>query len=456
MNITYPLKNLVISCWICMSLCSCEKFLDKKPSSRLNIPTTLADCQALLDDYGKMNQGYPADGQASDDDYYLNDADWNALPSLDDRDTYRWVAGAQHANVSWLNPYSAIYNANLVLSVLDDSAPEPREKDYHDELRGAALFFRAQAHFQIAQLYAAPFSEESADRDQGIPIRLSLDLDQLSRRGTVRQTYDHITQDLTVATSLLPTSSILASRPDKAAAHGMLARVFLSMQKYDQAGTHASQCLDYKSELMDFNDLDSLAALPISRFNPEVIFQSLMYPSSLLSGYLIKVDSTLYQSYAENDLRRPVFFIENGDGSAGFKGNYDGDAYSGLFNGLATDEVYLILAECKARAGLREEAMDVLNTLLQTRWKKDHFTPFTAGTDDAALRLVLQERRKELVFRGQRWTDLRRLNQDPAFALTLTRRLNGELITLPPNDLRYVLLIPQDVINNSSIPQNLR
>jgi hypothetical protein len=87
--------------------------------------------------------------------------------------------------------------------------------------------------------------------------------------------------------------------------------------------------------------------------------------------------------------------------------------------------------------------------------KTGFFVPFTANNTSEALNLVLQERRKETPFRGLRWIDLRRLNNEGA-NITLTRKVKGQVYTLPPNDPRYVLPIPPDVINLTGIVQNER
>jgi hypothetical protein len=129
-----------------------------------------------------------------------------------------------------------------------------------------------------------------------------------------------------------------------------------------------------------------------------------------------------------------------------------------MFSGLATDEMYLIRAECNARKNKKTEALNDLNALLVKRWKTNTFTHIDTPTADAALQVILQERRKELCFRGIRWTDLRRLNQDPRFAVTLKRGLLGSttLFTLPPNSDRYVYPIPDSEILFSGVPQNPR
>jgi hypothetical protein len=83
------------------------------------------------------------------------------------------------------------------------------------------------------------------------------------------------------------------------------------------------------------------------------------------------------------------------------------------------------------------------------------FTPYPVMSAAEALDTVLAERRKELAFRGIRWSDLRRLNQED-WNITLTRNLNGTPYTLPPNSKLYTLPIPPDVIQESGIAQNPR
>jgi len=79
------------------------------------------------------------------------------------------------------------------------------------------------------------------------------------------------------------------------------------------------------------------------------------------------------------------------------------------------------------------------------------------GDTDNVLKLIVEERRKELAFRGGiRWGDLKRLNRVPELATELTRKIDGQTYRLQPNDPRYSFLIPADVISLSGINQNDR
>jgi hypothetical protein len=208
---------------------------------------------------------------------------------------------------------------------------------------------------------------------------------------------------------------------------------------------------------MNYNTISASANPVFQTFNKEVIFYS-RTTSSNLTAYLVGVraDSNLVASYVADDLRKSLFYSKNADNTFNFRGSYEGSANGfWVFDGIATDELYLIRAECAARAGEKDAALTDLNSLLVTRWKTNLFTPFATATAPEALAIILTERRKELVHRGLRWTDLRRLNAEGA-NITLKRVVNSVAYTLPPNDPRWVLLIPQEVLSLTNMPQNPR
>jgi hypothetical protein len=248
------------------------------------------------------------------------------------------------------------------------------------------------------------------------------------------------------------------NRPSRPAALAMLARVCLSMRAYDQAETYADNSLQLYNTLMDYHSLAYTTNPPVPQLNPETLYQSVLYTGSeVLVGGSFKttciVDSNLYASYAPGDLRRVIFYRIGGfSGLPYLRGSYSGKSY--CFSGLAVDEVYLIRAECAARAGYKDAALADLNTLLQHRWTDTIvFTPITAASASDALDSILVERRKELAFRGLRWTDLRRLNKEGA-NITLSHGLNGQVYRLPPSSHNYVFYLPPDVLRLSGMEDN--
>ncbi|HMR19751.1 MAG TPA: RagB/SusD family nutrient uptake outer membrane protein, partial [Sphingobacterium sp.] len=123
------------------------------------------------------------------------------------------------------------------------------------------------------------------------------------------------------------------------------------------------------------------------------------------------------------------------------------------FQGLDADEQYLIKAECLAHLGSITDAMNTLNHLLRHRHRD--YIDKTATSQAEALEIIRQERRKELLFRGLRWSDLKRYNRDGA-NITLTRTFGDKTYTLPPNSSRWLFPIPSNEIKTSGIEQNIR
>ncbi|HLP37723.1 RagB/SusD family nutrient uptake outer membrane protein [Lacibacter sp.] len=433
-------------------LTSCTKdFLDDKPDESRVVPNRFKDFQALLDNSQVMNTRHPSIGQLGADEFYITYDRWISYSITRYRNAYRWAQDMYEGDqrvIEWDYPYQQVFYANLVLDGIAEYGNT--ENNIWKELKGAALFYRSYGYYQLAQLFCKPYVKATAETDLGIPLRSGSDVTEPVVRSTVAATYHQMLTDFTEAVNLLPETQTSKLRPVKAAAHGMLARVYLLMGEFDQANLSAKAALALHSTLLDYNTLSSSASFPLSRFNAEVLFHSVMLSDA--SASRISIDSNLYASYAVTDKRRSAFFRVN-TGRLIFRGSYDGSAI--YFNGLATDELMLMAAECEARLGEKQAALDYLNQLLVKRYQTGSFVPLAAATAEEALQLVLQERRKELTFRGLRWSDLRRLNTQGS-SITLTRNMNGEIVTLSPNSPLYVLPIPDIVIRLSGIAQNER
>jgi hypothetical protein len=240
-------------------------------------------------------------------------------------------------------------------------------------------------------------------------------------------------------------------RFSKPAAYALMARLNWSMRNYEKAGAYADSCLALYNTLLDFNSLSISATYPVPRFNAEVIWHcTASLHETNYSGYS-RVDSSLYALYSDGDLRKQAFFNREAVNIYSFKGGYDGSI--DVFDGISTNEIYLILAECQARAGNRDAALTTLNKLMINRWKKTSFIPLSAPDAATALTLVLTERRKELPFRNLRWIDVKRLNKEGA-NISMKRVIGTEVYTLQPNDPGFALPIPDDVIAISGMKQN--
>lgn len=442
-----------------LALLSCnKKLLEKSPSTNLAAPATLTDCRGLMNDQFLLGEA-PSMGEQSSDDYYLPYRGYLKL-SLTEKNTYSWekeIYFGQTGIPEYNLPYRQVYTANLVLETLYMIEPVTGTRQTWFETRGCALFIRAYALYNISQVFAAVYDANSPN--PGIVLPLTTDQNVIYERSSMKETYEQIINDLSEAAKLLPVKFTGNDKhlPGQTAVYALLARIYLSMRLYDKALLYADSSLQQHDELIDFNTIDIQERHPIAGFNTETIYNSwLMSSNSFLMAKLNKdciVDSSLYALYKENDLRREVFFMLNQTSKPIIRSSYTGTFF--LFSGLAVDEMLLIRAECHARKKNIEAAGNDMRKLLLERYRWDTPIPSAPGSQQELIDYILTERRKELAFRGLRWSDLRRLNKEGA-GISLHREINGRRYELPPNDPKYVLPLPDDALIGGRVVQNER
>jgi len=132
------------------------------------------------------------------------------------------------ANVTtlWWLGYKIIYGANSVIESIKDGADN--QSDY---IKGENYFLRAICHLHLVTLYAKPYSLGRSN--PGIVLRKSTD-SSVTTRATVGEVYDQIAADLNEAIRLMSnggTSRGNAGYASKAAAQGLLTRVYLYMEE---------------------------------------------------------------------------------------------------------------------------------------------------------------------------------------------------------------------------------
>lgn len=440
---------------------SCNKdFLEAKPDKALLVPETLEDFQALLDNNQDMNQvGYLT--VIATDDLYSTDPGLNTM-NVHIRNSYLWSTNIYEglSVADWNVPYLQIFYTNIVLEGLEKLSTNDHVSSTANSIKGSALFYRGWAYHNLVVQFCKTYDPASSNNDLGLPIRTQSDVNIKMERSSLKETYQQIINDLITASELLPQTSSFKTRPTKASAFALLARVYLIMEDYTSAIKYSDECLKLNNKLIDYNTLLSTASRPFPQVlpngNDEVLFYSqVMNTTSLTTYTTTRIDLDFYNSYDVNDLRKVMFFNNRGGGVVTFKGNYSGSQL--LFGGIATDEVYLTKAESYARLDNKDMALIDLNILMKNRWSNTVVYPsITAMNSEEALFKILTERRKELVYRNIRWFDLKRLNRDQKFAKTLTKIARGETLTLSPNDKRYVFLIPDDEIQRSGLQQNER
>jgi tetratricopeptide (TPR) repeat protein len=449
-----------------ITCCSCKKsFLDAKPSSGILRPSTLTELEGLLENADVLNKSTPALSQMASDDYiYTSYENWASANTATERNSYIWakdIYGGANVVSDWAFGYKGIFYCNNVLETLPRIPQAAATIPQYNRIKGWALFMRAYLLYDLVRNFSPAYDAGTASSDMGLPLPLEARVDQILMRSSVQETYSQILQDLSQAAAVLDAAPPLNNnRPSKAAAFALFSRIYLSRRDYGKAELYADSALALNSKLIDYNGISSTATNPFPINNDETIFSTgsilnayqITFPSALNTQ--VTVNPELLALYDKTDLRLSVFFRMNAStGNLYFRRGY---FFQGTcFTGLATDELYLNKAECLSRRNEFGEAMVWLNALLKKRFATANFKAVTATDRETALQRILTERRKELVWRTLRWSDLKRLNKEGA-NITLTRVLNGVTYQLPPNDLRYVFPIPDDEIALSGISQNPR
>lgn len=480
------MKNILYALLVAgsMGLQSCNDFLDEKPKG-FTIPEYVDDYARLLNNQSLQKVLSTYSVYFTDDVKLGNENDGTLsdfrFASL--KDSEKNMFTFQHGQVFipgtsdqiWHGGYSRIYTYNAVANnVL--KAPDGTQAD-RNHLRGEALVGRAFEYLNLVNVYGKHYNPETAATDYGVPLVLSEEVGSSASyvRNTVAEVYDQILRDLKEATGLLKDKVSNSYHPTRSIAFAFLSRVYLYMGNYGEALKNANEALKLNHELIDYTlyttqkgqwgrivlESDRSVQFPDAGKSLENIYTR-QFGNSYMFKYLAASDG-LIETFGKDlpedavDQRLALFFSKdefwaNESMVEKFPGYYLYAPYVRVCCGFSTPEIYLIAAECEARVGSIDNALKHLNTLRDMRIKNNvDFENDGTMTRAKALELCLDERRREFANVGIfRWVDLKRMNADkdyPQFAVDVVHSADGQTWTLPANDLRYIMPVPQTVLD---------
>jgi hypothetical protein len=441
------------------TITACQKFLEEKSDVRLTIVDEIPKAQALLDNRLDMYTRMPSMDVLSADEYYVTQSIYNGL-DVYDRSIYIWSKQDifRTSGDDWTTVFRKIYVCNVALESLDRMDRKPGDDSAWNATHANALLLRSVNFLVAAKIWCKAYDAASAKIDLGLPLRLDVDFEKPSVRSNLEETYNQIINDLKEAAKHLPVKAHHVLRPSKAAAYAFLARGYLSMRMYDSAGHYAGLSMQLQNDLYDYNTVPNPAGNgpfgPVYS-HPEIIMNlETNGPPNLIHPNRSRVDTLLYELYEPNDLRKTIYFLNHADGSKRFKGSLTGSNV--YFQGPTVAEMILIRSECLARRSdqdSRDQALQLLNHLLEKRYQSGTFVPVAYVNPQQLLDAILTERRKELIYRGERWSDIKRLNKEGR-SIVLKRFINDEWHQLESNSPRYATPIPENVIAFSGMLQN--
>ena len=332
---------------------------------------------------------------------------------------YATLAANTSINGIWDDNYEVIGAANLVI----DNVPLIQDESFTAEQRTQAIaearFLRALVYFNIATVFGQPLQIGSGRDNLSVPLVTLSELGQELPRATLGEIYDFVeTEFLAVIPDLATGTRVLAN---PGACRAFLAKLYLYQERWDDAANFANDVINdsFYSLAPDYTFYDSPDATEhiFTLINDAVNGQDSGQGFSGLSNPVpggrgdVPFSQNLLDAYAEEagDLRFDNL-NQTGAGAEGADRIFTSKFPEDVNNSddapvMRVTEMYLTRAEANFRGGLSVGAtpLDDINTLRNR-----------AGLSDLTsvdLDIILNERRKELAFEGQRRMDLLRNNR---------------------------------------------
>lgn len=450
------MKKVIFYIAVALLATGCRKYVEIDQIGT-RVMTYTSDYRALMDNTGEMESVCGLQIYSNDDTRIL---DANKQTQLTDiyYNAYQWTAqywSDTQADADWDRMYHTIYNCNLTLEgVLTSKKGTDADKK---QIYAEAQVHRAFTYWTLVNIYAKQYDSATASTDLGVPMVVSTDLYASLKRGSVQAAYDLILNDLLSAVDALPDLADYNTRPSKAGAYAVLARVYLSVRQFDKARSYAEKALALQNGLLDLRNYQtSTASFPQRLKDPEVIFSKVS--NGTYQG--IQLDTALLTLLGTKDLRyklfvRPgSFFYPSFTGYGYWRYTYTRE-FSKMYQGPNVPEMMLIVAEAAARSNDAATAVSMLNAIRAKRFATADYSDLSAANSAEAMQLVIAERRREFFGTGLRWFDQKRLNKDAAYQVTVSRTFKGVTTTLSPNSNRYVFPIANKyILLNPEIQQN--
>jgi hypothetical protein len=449
-NIKIKNSGFIIIAFISLALSSCKKeFLDLKPYTALPVADALkseADVQvALRGAYASLRgvdvfgRSVPVLGDIMADNVYQSAQNSNRYTNYNQ---YVHIVTDGNALGMWQQGYNCILRCNNIIN-------SPLAGNVNvNQYKGEAYAIRALMYFNLVRFYAKPYREDP--NALGVPIVTTFEPTLKPGRSKVSEVYTLILADLAQAYSLM-TLFTNTSQFSKYAAKGLEAKVHLTKGDMPNALTAANDVINnsgftavtaanyaayWGNPVIGTVKLETLFEVSSDAVG-NLAFDALGYIYNQ-GGYGDMICSDdLAALYSATDVRKTAVL------QAGTRASLPAWFVRKYLN-IATDrddtkilrlaDVYLIAAE--ASAPVNETNARTFLNFVATR-RDASFTGFTS-TGATLVNDIIQERRKELAFEGDRFHDLNRLKLPinrslnfPASARTIAYPFDKRLLPIP-------------------------
>lgn len=425
----------------CFTMTSCSNFLEIQPVGKV-VPNTLEEYRALMTNiYAQDLTDRSVCDMRTKEITVRNDS----YDQSDYGDIEKWITNSTTAKeLGWIDYYENIYYANAIIDKKNDIT-DGNEKDIN-QLVGEAYFMRGYMHFLLVNLYGQPYTKEGAKDTKAVPLKLTLDLEEIPTRNTVEEIYSSILSDIENARQLITKKEWESGynyRFSTLAIDAFESRVYLYMGEWQLAYDAAERTLAQKATLEDYNSTNLQLPNLYTSVESITAYEKIYNATTTLDAS--QATQSFVDMFNEEDLRPASYFGEkNKDGNYPIIKTDGKSAYKCSFR---ISELYLNSAEAAAHLNNLPEARNRLLQLMEKRYTTAGYeqkkNEVNSMNQEKLITEILNERTRELAFEGHRWFDLRRTTR-PRIEKVLS---GGQTIVLEQDDDRYTLRIPLSATN---------
>jgi hypothetical protein len=480
------MKKTIIYILFLAVLCSCDDWLDITPKGKVILTT--ADEYGELFDNTSLIQYTISDISYLDDETWINTQvlvnGWNLMNLITanvlyneefDRSRYASGNGGTLGSTFYQSMYERISKvANTIIYNADEGEIDGTTEEI-SQLVAQAKAYRAFSYFMLVNFYAKPYNEATAASDGAVPLRLDAFVENTPNpaKSTVAEIYTQIQKDIDEAIPDLPESAQTVYRFNKAAGWALKAKVHLFKHEYDECIEAALESYNLNHQTYDLvTRIDRTNHIP----NPSIYAtgeENLFFATNSTTYFLLHPDLiALFRKgltdYGESDsvydmrlylYQQPNKAIKDYQYTLQYMPQQLQYANNSI--GLRTTEVMLMLAECYARKGDMAKVKEYLDPYFTSRYEYYDSNALTIPSDvKSAVKLVLNERRKELTMGCNRYFDLKRLNSEDDYYTEPSRTIPLDTTVTPGipqgtyvmrrNSSLYVLPFPTKVLENDT------
>lgn len=195
---------------------------------------------------------------------------------------YNNLVNNGRSNSFWQKSYKAIGGINTIIDEVSKGDIEVEDEDELDQLLGENYYLRALTYFALVNVYGRPYTQDPSAL--GVPLKLTPGAEDIPDRNTVQEVYDQIIEDLEKAEELLNQDKGPAFA-SKHAAKALLSRVYLYMDRNEEAVTYAEEVINSgEYALLPTSDLENYSKKK-PEDNSETIFALKRQESDYVDGY---------------------------------------------------------------------------------------------------------------------------------------------------------------------------